>query len=403
MIKLNLNKNYKYLLACSFGPDSMALFHILQSNGYDFDCAIVNYHLRKESDNEVLSLIKYASNFKIKVHVLDVEESIEKNIESRCREIRYKFFKKLTDDYGYNSTLVAHNQDDLIETYLLQKERQNCPIFYGISEKTHIFGVDIQRPLLNLTKLELHKICIENHVPFSIDQTNFDTKIKRNKIRHETVSKLSASDRQALLAKIKSENDELSALFKSINIEKLCEVNYILSLDQKTLSYALNLYVKKLNPSLYLSKHNVGQIIDILKSKNSNGQYQIKTGLYLIKEYGYFFFEQSKLIDVDYEYVLEKPNILDTPYFYLDFTRDASNRNVHDSDYPLIIRHVNKKDVVTIKGYKCVARRLLIDWKVPFRKRLIWPAIVNNKGECIYIPRYQKDFRPSSDCNFYVK
>ena len=403
MKSLNLNKTAKYLLACSFGPDSMSLFHLLKEEGIDFECAIVNYHLRKESDSEVESLIKYASQFNIKVHVFDVKELITKNIESRCREIRYGFFKELCDKYGFEATLVAHNQDDHIETYLLQKERQNYPIFYGINEKTMIHGVNIVRPLLDYTKQELQDICVKNNVPFSIDQSNFDTKIKRNKIRHEIVAKMSLSERRSILKEIDRENIKIRSVLDSIIHNKLCEVDYVLSLDRYTLSYALNLYVKEIDNSLFLSKNDVGQVIDIIKSSKSNGQFPVKKGLYLIKEYENYYFSNHKLEEVEFEYKVESPSKLDTPYFYLNFTSDTKNRNVSLDDYPLIIRHVHKNDFVFINGYKAEARRLLIDWKVPFRKRLIWPAIFNKNGKCIYIPRYQKAFVPDSSTNFYVK
>ena len=47
---LNIDKKKKYLLACSDGPDSMALFKMLLLEGYQFSVAHVNYHLRQESD-----------------------------------------------------------------------------------------------------------------------------------------------------------------------------------------------------------------------------------------------------------------------------------------------------------------------------------------------------------------
>ena len=142
MNSLNLDKNGKYLLACSQGPDSMALFYLLYKNNYNFACAIVNYHLRDESDSEVINLIKYAKEKDIQVHVLDVTEKINKNIEATCREIRYKFFRDLSKQFGYDAVVIAHHQDDLIETYLMQKERQNSPIYYGISENTIIYGLN---------------------------------------------------------------------------------------------------------------------------------------------------------------------------------------------------------------------------------------------------------------------
>ena len=403
MIKLNLDKEQKYLLACSFGPDSMALFHLLHKRGYNFACAIVNYHLREESDSEVTELLKYASRFHVEVHVLDVQQKITKNMEATCREIRYKFFRDLCKQYGYAATLVAQHQDDLIETYLMQKERQNSPIYYGISENTMIYGVHIIRPLLECRKQELTDICDENDVPYAIDKTNFDISIMRNQIRHNVVGKMLYNDRLKILEEIKEENDRLSKLLSSIDINRISEVKYMLSLDSVTQCYALNMYVKTINEGFALSKKNVGQIIKILKSKKPNGQFCIYRGLYLFKEYGIFEFGVNKAEPVEFQYVVLCPSELDTPYFYLNFKNDTSDRNVTFDDYPITIRNVKKSDTIMIKGYKVKAQRLLIDWKVPFRKRMTWPVIVNKTGECIYIPRYRKDFKMSESLSFYVK
>ena len=403
MIQLNLDKNNRYLFACSFGPDSMALFHLLQSQGYHFDCAIVNYHLRNESDLEVEGLLKYASSFGIKVHVLDVKERPLKNIEATCRKIRYQFFKVLTDKNGYVATLVAHHQDDLIETYLLQKDRQNCPIYYGINEKTVINGVTIIRPLLSCSKKDLLNICEENNVPFSVDKTNFDLSIKRNKFRHQIVSKMSPKKRTNILKEINEKNKELDSLKNLLDRTDLNDIYSILCFSEIEIKYALNRLLVSSGIKASLSNKNVGQVISILKSKKPNGEFLIKSWLWLVKEYGYFEFSTKKFDAQNYSYNLAKPGVLDTDYFYLDFTKNSLDRNVSIYDYPITIRNIQKNDKIVIKGYITEARRLLIDWKVPYRLRLIWPVIINKDNKCIYIPRYQKDFVPQKGCNFYVK
>ena len=403
MIKLNLDKNGKYLLACSYGPDSMSLFHLLAKNKYNFACAIINYHLREESVSEVIGLLKYAEKYNVQVHVLDVKEKITKNVEATCREIRYKFFRDLCKQFGYDATLIAHHQDDLIETYLMQKERQNNPIYYGISENTIIYGVNIIRPLLAYRKQELLDMCEKENVPYSIDKTNFDISIMRNKIRHNVVEKMVYSDRVKILEEIKQENEKLSELLSSIDIKRLCEVEYILSLDYESQCYALNMYVKSIENSFALSKKHVGQILNILKSKKPNGQFGILKGLYLFKEYDFFEFGVNKVVQQEYEYKVLCPCIMETPYFHLNFKQDTLDRNIDFDDYPLTIRNIKKSDFIIINGYKAKAQRLLIDWKVPFRKRLMWPVILDKNGECKYIPRYRKDFKMSEQDSFYVK
>ena len=119
---LNLEKYKKYLLACSHGPDSMALFYMLKEEGYNFAVAHVNYHLREESNSEQEQLEAYCKKNNVQLFVKDVDEVLgNNNLEEKCRIIRYSFFKELVNEHGFDAVLVAHNQDDLIETYIMQK------------------------------------------------------------------------------------------------------------------------------------------------------------------------------------------------------------------------------------------------------------------------------------------
>jgi tRNA(Ile)-lysidine synthase TilS/MesJ len=48
----SLNINSKVIVACSGGPDSMFLLHVLKNYGLDVVCAHVNHNLRNESKEE---------------------------------------------------------------------------------------------------------------------------------------------------------------------------------------------------------------------------------------------------------------------------------------------------------------------------------------------------------------
>ena len=112
---LNLEKNKHYLLACSFGPDSMALFDMLLKEGYKFTVAHVNYHLRKESNEEEALLRDFCFNHNIGIYVKDVDENLgESNLEKKCRDIRYNFFIDVIKNNGFDALLIAHQEDDLI-------------------------------------------------------------------------------------------------------------------------------------------------------------------------------------------------------------------------------------------------------------------------------------------------
>lgn len=401
-MKLKLDKNKKYLLGCSYGPDSMALFYLLEENGIDFDVAIVNYHLRTESDDEVNGLKEYCEQHHKVINVLDVNDVPRRNIEENCRKIRYEFFAELIRQNGYEGVIVAHHQDDLLETYLMQKTRQNCPVFYGMKAKTHIFGIDVYRPLLDLAKKDLHKICEENKVPFMIDKSNQNTVFLRNKIRHETVSKMSKSDREKMLKEIEDENTKLNELLAKIDLSKLHKKDYLLSLDERSFLYAINMLKNQAGNFEDIGKRQCNEIKKILKSPKPNVIANVSSKLVFKKEYEEVCFSENEKVE-SFSYIVNAPCEMDTPYFKLDFRKDTSNRNISLEDYPLTIRNIRLDDQYQIKNYVTTGRRLLIDWKVPLTLRKKWPVILSKDGKIKYIPHYQKDFKRTDDLNFFVK
>ena len=399
---LNLDKNKNYLLACSFGPDSMALFSMLLEEGFSFSVALVNYHLRKESNDEMNDLIEYAKSKNITYHIKDVNYKIgASNIEAECRKIRYEFFAQLVGEYHYDAVLVAHHQDDLIETYLMQKSRKNLVNFYGIKEKIDINGVTVIRPLLNVTKEYLLDYCHQNNIPYAIDSSNLEDRFLRNKIRHKIVSKMSEKERMRTIKNIASDNKTLSALFKKLEDLDIADVGVLKKLSDVELTYALNMLAKMKDETLTISFKQCKNIKPILFESSGNVDIPIKKGFYLRKSY-----DRVEIITkekLDYSIVIEKPCIFECDYFYLNFLGNTTNRNVTRSDYPLTIRNYHSGDKYMIKNYVVSVRRLFIDWKVPLSLRERWPIILNKDNKIIYIPHYQKGYKPSDKDNFYVK
>ena len=400
---LNLDKNKNYLLACSFGPDSMALFYMLLKEGFRFSVAHVNYHLREESNNETKGLIDYCEKNNIQFYICDVKEEIINNIEERCREIRYQFFHDVFEkEQKFDALLVAHHQDDLLETYLLQKQRKILPHHYGLSENTTLFGIPVIRPLLGYKKANLLELCTTFFIPHAFDSSNFLDIFARNKIRHEVVEKMTENERKEMLKKIEKDNSILESAYKKIGSLDELSNRQILELEPIVYRLYLNRLAKEIQPDFEVSSNIANEIKKVLLSDKPNVQMKVSKNLDFVKEYEtcYFDFPNSQF---DYQYLLERPAQLDTPYFYLDFTNGASNRNITDDEYPLTIRNAQLEDVAFIKDYPVKVRRLFIDWKMPTSLRKRWPVILNKDNRIIYIPRYQKDFVPNEQSNFYVK
>ena len=397
---LNLDKNKKYLLACSYGPDSMALFSMLIKEGYKFEVAHVNYHFRKESDQEEQNLRQSCLRNNVEIHVLDNKEKVNKNLEARAREIRYEYFKKIYQEYKFDALLVAHHQDDLLETYLMQIKRDLHPNIYGLARFSHYFDMDVIRPLLSCTKQILLDYCRENNIPYAIDKTNLEDKYERNKIRHQIIENLTEEERYNLLREIKFRNEAVEEVMHNIESIDIHSASSLSSLNETEIIYAIQALANECQ--IYkISKENLSEIIKIISSKKPNVILRYKDYSF-VKEYDRVYFSKYDE-ECSYSYTLDNPGELDTPYFYLNFSSGAEDRNVKDSDYPLTIRSADKKDKIKIKDYYKEARRLFIDWKMPNSLRNRWPVIVNKHNEVIYIPRYQSNFKPSKNLNFYVK
>lgn len=397
---LNLDKNKKYLLACSYGPDSMALLTMLLKEGYDFGVAHVNYHFRKESDEEERKLKEFVKKNDIVLYVYDNEEKVTKNLEARARDIRYNFFKRIIDEEKYDVLLIGQHQDDLLETYIMQKRRNLHPFYFGIKEISYNFEMNIVRPLLNYTKQDLSDYCVKNNVPYAIDQSNYSLVHERNIIRHQIISKLSKEERNKLLEEIDTKNKFVQSILTKLSGLNLHSCETIKALSYYETIYAIQLIANECQ-IFKISNANLKEIIKIISSCKANVVLPYKSYAF-IKEYDHIYFV-SQNEEVNFSFTLDKPSKLDTPYFYLDFTKGAMDRNVCEDDYPLIIRNAKPKDKVKIKNYYKECRRLFIDWKVPLSLRKRWPVIINKNKEIIYIPRYQKDFVPHKDSNFYVK
>ena len=399
---LNLEKNKKYLLACSFGPDSMALFDMLYKEGYKFAVAHVDYHLREEATDEEIALRNYCLVNGIGIYVKSVTEDLgDSNLEKKCRDIRYNFFIDIVKEKGFDALLVAHQEDDLIETYLMQKRRKNLVNYFGIKEISYFTDVEIIRPLLKYRKGELLMYCKMFNVPYAIDKTNLEDHFLRNQIRHQVVAKMSNEERNNILKEIEEENQKLAAILDKVAQIKTNSIEEYNRLNDVEFLYAIVAMGRKIKEDFAISKEQGAELRKVLLSDKPNISLSVD-GLMFVKEYDSFYIHED-VTPVNYEFVMNEPGVLDNEYIFIDFRNDSSNRNVSLADYPITIRNARNDDLIIIKDYSKELRRMFIDWKMPASLRSRWPVIINKDGNIIYVPRYQKDFKPEENCNLRVK
>lgn len=393
MIKLNLDKNKKYILACSFGPDSMALLDACIKEKLNIVVAHVNYRKRAVSINEQENLTKYCDERNIKIYVLDLlGVKHTGNFQEWARKVRYDFFKEVLEKENADFVLVAHQQDDVIETYLMQKKRGNHVKFAGICRQNELFGSKIIRPLLNYSKKFLEEYDIKNNVPFSIDESNLSDCYTRNNFRHHIVEKLSSEERNRILDEINQVNNKPK--FSS----KLKTKEQFLSLDYDEIIEIFNKYMELTGEHRDLSKKFVSEMKKAVRSKNTIS-FEITKSIIFECSYDAIYFVNKKKIH-DYNYVAV--NKLETPFLSLDFSNGTDDRKIELKNKEIVIKNLKKNDKYIIKDYSVKINRLFIDWKMPLFLRNVWPGIYDKKGNLIYVPRYRKAYIDNHSSKFLI-
>lgn len=387
----------KCVVACSGGPDSMALLDQLNKQGKDIVVAHVNYKHRDTADRDENIVKDYCEKYDIPVRVCyPVHE--KGNFQAWARDVRYAFFEEVADAFDAKILYVAHQMDDVIETYLFQKNRNMICDWYGLKEKSIRQGYQIIRPLLNFTKSELQQYCNENGVSFGIDESNLTNHYTRNVIRHTQIEKMSRDEKEAWILKIQNENEVwqikrkvIEEFFKDWNkdVDSL--------LDQEDAWLYLDTF---LFHSLHhhFSKKYMEELCVQLKR---NVLIEIEN--FLLERHGGKLYFMPRPKDVYYK--LDELEFKD----YADFVIKNEGKtiemfSVDASDFPLVIRRVRVNDTIQMRFGNKNVHRFFVDRKISKIYRKYWLVVENNVGNVIFVPGLGCDVgHYSQNQQFYFK
>ena len=183
-----------YIVACSGGPDSMFLLQQLLNVAPALKLVVahVNYQKRANSGDDARLVQQFCENNQLKFCLLTVTPKIYQqypihNFQAQARMIRYQFFAKLVTKYFATGVAVAHHYNDLIETFLMQQQRQGQVEHYGLQAVSKFCfnneQIMVLRPLLKIKKSEIIQFLAKHKINYAVDQSNQSTQYLRNRIR----------------------------------------------------------------------------------------------------------------------------------------------------------------------------------------------------------------------------
>jgi len=204
------------LVACSGGPDSTTLLHVLHrlrgELGITLCVASIDHGLRPESASEVEQVGAFASTLGLPFYPVRVEVPREgASIQGRARELRYRALQELASSRGTTQIAVGHTQDDQAETVLARVLRGAGLRGLGGIEARRSDGVI--RPLLDCRRPDVRAYAMERALPFIEDPSNHQRAFERVRIRHEVLPTLAAEDPRVVehLCALSDEAAELNA------------------------------------------------------------------------------------------------------------------------------------------------------------------------------------------------
>jgi tRNA(Ile)-lysidine synthase len=204
------------VVAVSGGPDSVALLravvavrppetpvviahlnHQLRGSASDADEAFVA-ELHETLRSSAVACLSLRSE---RIDMAAARQQEGGNLEATARATRYNWLTAVAREIGAHWVATGHTANDQAETVLHRLLRgAGLQGLRGIaSQRPLCDGVAVVRPLLHVTRAEVMAYLQELGQDHREDETNADTRLTRNRIRHELLPLLAASYNPAIV------------------------------------------------------------------------------------------------------------------------------------------------------------------------------------------------------------
>lgn len=173
-------------VAVSGGGDSMALAYMLTEVLPDSNIHFltVDHGLRPESAQEAETVKEWVSGAGHHETLVWAHDGVDSKVQEAARDARYKLMCDYCTQNDIGTLFVGHNQDDLIETFLMRlSSGSGLDGLSSISPVSTTHGVTIVRPFYETPHEELLEYCRKNDVSWVEDPSNDKDDYKRVRFR----------------------------------------------------------------------------------------------------------------------------------------------------------------------------------------------------------------------------
>ena len=294
-------ENKSVVIAFSAGPDSCAISRLLNDLKEEFNLKITLAYFNHMWRKEALEEEKFCREFAKKINADYIIGRAPLNTpqnEEIARELRYKFLYNAADKKSSDTVFLAHNKNDNIET-----------LIYRVIKGTSVKGLcaipanrDIfYRPLLSVEKDEILKYLSDINQNYLIDNSNSDTKYKRNFIRQKIMPLFQEINPNFInnidnliktsIASSKILEDAIQEQIAKITLNNVINRNLYLELGREYRYEILNSY---LGDKLKYRDYKTIRKLDDFVVKNPHSKTSLNKYEFLRTRKGKIFIEKSK-------------------------------------------------------------------------------------------------------------
>ncbi len=410
-LKNFLPSNPKIVFGFSGGADSVVLLDLLLKFYKKKQIIVCHFNHRirgKLSDRDYVFVKDFCNERGLKLfykseNIKILAKKKKMGLEEMGRKRRRLFFEEVYKKVEADKVILAHHQDDQVETFLMRLARGtslNGMECMKINDEIYF------RPMLYASKKDILEYINLNGLKFVQDDSNFDTNFTRNFIRLELLPKLkqlnpkfndSISNLISNVSDVNSYLDDQINYFKENFLYEFKKLK-VLKLNSEILetrslfkSLIYKVLIDDLNAGDDINSKNLDDIIRLTYSTKSSGQVHLSNSLIVEKGYKNIFFYNSNELypehfKYDFSYKKHKKN-------FFEFNFEKKNKMEPNCSYlqvnspeEIIIRLNKPGDKIFYSKKKKMKKLhdIFINEKIPKFIRPYVP-VVEYRGEIIKV------------------
>lgn len=430
--ELGISYGDALVVACSGGPDSMALLHMLcrlkKALDIEIVCAQVNHNTGREGQKEEQDFVKgYCHNNNIVFEGMTIEDYGDDNFHNEARTKRYNYFGEIVKKYNAKYLFTAHHGDDLTETILMRIVRGSTLRGYsGFSKIVDKGDYKIVRPLIEVSKSEIIEYNKKNKVPYREDSSNKKDVYTRNRFRKYIVPEFKKEDKnvnskfykfsKTLLEYNEYIDKQMRRELNRVYPQNVLKIDEFLKLDRViAMKVIYHMLEQKYQDDLMLiTDHHAELIYQLIHSKRANITIHLPNNIKAVKTYNILTLTEDITAPNEYEIeIIKYVNLPNGKNIEVVEKSKLTDNNIcrlssEEVCLPLHVRSRKAGDKIYVKGMlgSKKLKDIFIDEKISQVDRDTWPVVVDSKENIVWIPGLKKskfDKKINEKCDIILK